>query len=105
MTSGPGGADLDRLWAGWRTQYVTGAAGNTSQHKDACVFCAILDSGLPDADTFVLWRGSHAFALLNAYPYTTGHLMVMPLRHVADLEELSSDEAAEVWAGVTEAVR
>ncbi len=97
-------ADLDRLWAGWRTQYVNEAANNPSQHKDDCVFCAILDSGLPDSETFVLWRGTQAFALMNAYPYTSGHLMVMPIRHVPDLEELNADEASELWRGVTDAV-
>ncbi len=105
MSPSSAGADLDRLWAGWRTQYVTEAAGNPSQHKDDCVFCAILASGLPDAETFVLWRGSHAFALMNAYPYTTGHLMVMPIRHVAELEDLDAVEATELWAGVTDGVR
>jgi ATP adenylyltransferase len=102
---GSEGADLDRLWAGWRTQYVTEAAASPSQHKDDCVFCEILRLGLPDSETFVLWRGTCAFALLNAYPYTTGHLMVMPIRHVANLEDLEASEAGELWAGVSAAVR
>jgi ATP adenylyltransferase len=105
MTSSSLGTALDHLWAGWRTEYVAEAAANTSSHAGDCVFCGILASGLPDSETFVLWRGALAFALLNAYPYTTGHLMVMPIRHVAQLEDLEPDEAAELWAGVTDAVR
>ena len=42
------------------------------------LFEAILHSGLPDDETYILWRGEHCFALLNAYPYTSGHLMVLP---------------------------
>jgi ATP adenylyltransferase len=61
------------------------------------VFCRILGSGLPDEETFVLWRGAHTFAILNAYPYTSGHLMVLPLRHVGELDELTDDEGDELF--------
>ena len=43
--------------------------------------------------------------MLNAFPYASGHLMVMPTRHVADLEDVTGDESAELWAGVADAVR
>ena len=95
---------LERLWAGWRTEYVSSAAEDV-EGLDACVFCRILGSGEPDERTYVLWRGERCAALLNAYPYTTGHLMVMPLRHVGDLEDLDADETAELWPAVTAAVR
>ena len=52
----------------------------------------------------MLWRGATCFALLNLYPYTAGHLMVLPQRAVADLEDLTADEHAELWAGVRDAV-
>lgn len=94
---------LDRLWAGWRTEYVS-AAGEAGPGDGACVFCRILGSGEPDEATKILWRGEHAIAILNAYPYTTGHLMVMPIRHVADLEDLNQLEQREVWDAVTDAV-
>lgn len=92
---------MDRLWAGWRTDYVTTAAGQ----PEGCVFCGLLDSGLPDDESLIIWRGERVFAILNAYPYTSGHLLVMPVRHVADIDELESDEAAELWSAVTDAVR
>ena len=72
-----------------------------------CVFCAILASGLPDEETHVVWRhptGS-AVAILNAYPYTSGHLMVMPTRHVGELEDLTAAEADASGVGVSQAVR
>jgi ATP adenylyltransferase len=69
------------------------------------VFCRILGSGLEDAETKVVWRGERVVALLNAYPYTSGHAMVMPARHVGELEDLEPDEAVELWSAVTDGVR
>ena len=91
----------DRLWAGWRSEYV-GTAGDDG---DGCVFCRILDSDEPARDTYVVWRGSRCAAVLNAYPYTSGHVMVLPVRHVGDLAELDGDEASELWGAVHDAVR
>lgn len=93
---------LEQLWAGWRGEYVATADGVAD--GEGCVFCRIVDSGLPDEDTFVVWRGDRCFALLNAYPYTSGHLMVMPIRHAAGLEDLGAEEAAELWPALTAAV-
>ena len=71
------------------------------------MFCRILASGLPDAETHILWRhpGGVAVAILNLYPYTSGHLMVLPTRHVGDVEALTDDESVAVWAGMADAVR
>jgi diadenosine tetraphosphate (Ap4A) HIT family hydrolase len=100
-------SSLDRLWAGWRSEYVEGVTVPSTPGTQECVFCAILTSGLPDEETNIVWRHPDglAFAILNAYPYTSGHLMVMPTRHVAALEDLTSDEEGSVWLGVIEAVR
>jgi ATP adenylyltransferase len=96
---------LDRLWAGWRSSYIESQTGPAAA-PEGCVFCAILSSGQPDDETYVLWRdpGGRAAAILNAYPYGSGHLMVMPTRHLASPEALDADEQAAVWGGVTEAV-
>lgn len=94
---------LERLWAGWRSEYVV-AADDANHDGEACVFCRILSSGLPDDETYVLWRGEKAFAILNAFPYTSGHLMVMPYRHVGELDELDDDEADELFAAARKAV-
>ena len=100
---------LDRLWAGWRTAYIRDAATTRTERgtgPDACVFCGILASGEADDVTHVVWRhpAGRAFALLNAYPYGTGHVLVLPTRHVADLEALDDDEAADLWLGARQAV-
>ena len=75
---------------------------------DGSVFTRILravDGGeLADEDAYIVHRGTHAFAILNAYPYGTGHLLVMPLREIAALEDLSPDESTDVWRLINEAV-
>ncbi len=58
----------------------------------------------PDDETFVVHRGARVAVVLNAYPYGSGHLLVLPTRAVADLPDLTADEAAELWATVTDAV-
>jgi ATP adenylyltransferase len=85
---------LDRLWAGWRIAYIDGVA--TKPEPDECLFCTLV--GLDDAKGLVVARGERAFVVLNAYPYTSGHLMVAPLRHEAELDGLDADEAAEIMA-------
>lgn len=75
----------------WRARYVRGAAGRTK----GCVFCAA--AGAPDdAAAFVVHRGRGAFVLLNAYPYTPGHLMIAPYAHIGDYEALPAGTAREM---------
>lgn len=94
---------LERIWNGWRAQYVNEAAG--SSRGDGSVFTQILRSGLGDDETHVVHRGAEVFALLNAFPYTSGHVLVVPYREVPDLEMLQPAEQAELWSTVTSAVR
>ena len=68
------------------------------------LFEAIEASGLPDEETFVVHRGPKCLALLNAYPYTSGHLLVVPRRARAALAELTEDEHAALWSTVRDAV-
>jgi ATP adenylyltransferase len=91
------------MWAGWRTTYVA-AAGNGELVGTGSVFRRILDAGLPDEEAYIVWRGREVFAILNAYPYTSGHLLVMPYREVEELDELTSEESAELWSATRAAV-
>jgi ATP adenylyltransferase len=77
------------LWAPWRLEYIQQA-----DELEGCIFC--LAAAGADEETLVVHRGQHAFALLNKFPYASGHLMVAPYRHVAELGELSDEEALEV---------
>jgi diadenosine tetraphosphate (Ap4A) HIT family hydrolase len=96
---------LEHLWNGWRSSYVQGAATDGPPPGDGSVFTRILAAALPDEALNVVHRGVTCAVLLNAYPYATGHLLVVPYREVADLEALTADEASELWATVTDAVR
>ncbi len=68
------------------------------------MFCGIIRSGEPDEVRHVLWMGSSTVVLLNAFPYSPGHVMVLPMRHVGDLCELEPEEAVELSSGVYGAV-
>ena len=68
------------------------------------LFEVLADGGHPDDETLVLQRGPTCFAVMNAYPYTSGHLMVLPRRAVGELAELTDEEHAELWATVRDAV-
>jgi ATP adenylyltransferase len=68
------------------------------------VFTQILKSGLPDEQTHIVRRGNECFAILNAYPYATGHMLILPYREVADLEALTMSETSELWAMATASV-
>ena len=99
---------LERIWNGWRASYVSSAGQADDESADGAtgsVFTQILQSGLDDTETNIVHRGEHCFAILNAFPYGTGHLLVLPYREVANLEDLTTDETTELWGLVTEAVR
>jgi ATP adenylyltransferase len=92
---------LERLWAGWRSEYLQAVTdGEGGGEAPSCPFCGILASDEPDEATSVVWRGERCFAVLNAFPYASGHLLVLPFRHVGGLEDLDEPEAAELWAAV-----
>ena len=99
---------LARLWAGWRTSYIeritTDHAEVRPDQDGRSLFERILGSDLPDEESFVLWRGVRCFAILNAYPYGSGHLMVLPQVARPDLTDLDDAEATELWEGVRAAV-
>jgi ATP adenylyltransferase len=85
---------MDVLWAGWRSAYMSEVQkGGTS---DACLFCELPGAG--DESAYILERGRAAYSVLNLYPYTSGHLMVTPYRHVGSPAELNDDEQRDVWS-------
>jgi ATP adenylyltransferase len=102
---------LEHLWATWRSAYVgqvvdTRALPSPEESGGRTLFERILAGADEEGDdeAGVVWRGPTCFALLNLFPYTAGHLMVLPQRAVADLEDLSPQEEAELWGGVRDAV-
>ena len=86
-----------QLWAPWRLEYVQAA-----DEQPGCIFCLARDGD--DEERFVVTRGERAFVLLNAFPYSSGHLMVAPTRHVGELAALEDDEALEIHRLATQAL-
>ena len=95
---------LERIWNGWRADYVVHGQG-AQKKSDKSIFTQILDSGMSDEQCYIVHRGEKVFAIMNAFPYTSGHLLVVPYREVAELEDLSHDETSELWATVTTGVK
>jgi len=97
---------LERIWSGWRSTYVSSIGSDLGDTpEEGSLFTRILRSDLSDDDANIVHRGDHCFVILNAYPYGTGHLLVLPYREIADLEDLTEAEAADLWATVTDGVR
>jgi ATP adenylyltransferase len=83
---------MDYLWTPWRYTYVSGTENTT-----ACVFCEAA-KGKDDAKAFVVYRGQSCFVILNAFPYTNGHVMIVPYAHLDELRKLPTDAANEMMA-------
>lgn len=90
---------MDTLWAGWRSTYIA-TAGEPDEH--GCLFCRLPEAD--DTDALILKRGTSTFVVLNRYPYTTGHIMVAPYRHVDGPIGLTDEEQAEIWELLGESI-
>lgn len=97
-------SSIDRIWAGWRAGYVE-SVGLTGAEGSASPFEELGRSERPDSETFVLWRGEKCFAVLNVYPYCTGHLLVMPYAPAASPDDLDDLTWGRLWEGVRLALR
>ncbi len=78
---------MDRLWTPWRFDYIR----NISDTDSGCVFCRILSESR-DAENLVLHRSKHAFVILNLFPYTSGHILVVANSHISFLRDASLEE-------------
>ncbi len=93
---------LERIWAGWRSAYVSGVA-QVEPVPGECPFCGVFAADATDRERLIVHRGDTCVAMLNLYPYGSGHLLVMPIRHIADLHELNDAERVELFALVVDA--
>jgi ATP adenylyltransferase len=79
----------DDIYAPWRAEYITGPK------EKGCVFCRIAAED-NDAENYVLHRGEFCYVVLNRFPYTSGHSMIVPFRHFGDLEAMTPEETTEM---------
>lgn len=83
---------MDYLWTPWRYQYLV-----ASGKQEGCVFCAAARD-TDDRRTLVVHRAARNFVILNRFPYTNGHLMIVPYEHVASLQQLDGEALSEMMA-------
>jgi ATP adenylyltransferase len=89
---GKGNDAMDYLWTPWRYQYIAQAAGGQSPE---CIFCDAL-ARKNDAETLIVHRGKKVFVILNRFPYTSGHIMIVPYAHVAELSQCDAEALTEM---------
>ncbi len=82
---------MDYIWSPWRYSYLTG-----DQKPKGCIFCAMAADRTHDQDWLIVFRGVHNFVVLNRYPYTSGHLMIVPHTHSSELSAITEAAAAEL---------
>ena len=85
-----------RLWAPHRLDYLRGENRPLAGNEITCPFCEI--PSMSDEEGLVVHRGTHAYVVMNLYPYNPGHLLICAYRHVADLTELTGEEREEIFA-------
>ena len=88
---------MNHIWSPWRMEYIE------KSKEDGCVFC-IAQEMEDGAENLIAFRGKHSYVILNRYPYTSGHLMVVPLEHKAHLEDLDQPTRAEMMELTTRCI-
>jgi ATP adenylyltransferase len=88
------------LWAPWRVEYIQGL----SKSND-CFICNYLKKPQDDIKNLVLWRSDISIVVLNRFPYTNGHLLIAPARHIPDLEQASDEEMLELTKLLRESIK
>ncbi len=88
---------MQRIWSPWRMKYI-----EEDFHHNECPFCRAY-SGSNDQENLVIFRGENAFVMLNRYPYTTGHILILPVLHQEKLSDLDQDVRAEIMELINQA--
>ncbi len=86
---------MDRLWSPWRSQYID-SFKNKGEKIEGCVFCHAVNEDINDVNCLKIYDGNKAFMILNLYPYNNGHIMVLPKRHLSDMNDLTDEETSEM---------
>jgi ATP adenylyltransferase len=82
---------MDRIWSPWRYQFITEGAA-----QSGCIFCELQKNPEDDEKHFILFRGAGNYILLNIFPYTAGHMMIVPYEHVDSLAGAKEETSAEM---------
>jgi ATP adenylyltransferase len=85
---------MEKLWSPWRSNYIE--SFKSKKEDEECVFCKALKKSETDEKCLIVYKNANCFVMLNLYPYNSGHLMVIPNRHVSELGSLSKEELNEM---------
>jgi ATP adenylyltransferase len=91
---------MDYIWTPWRSYYM-----QAKREVSGCIFCFAAQNPAEDKNTLVVYRARTCFVILNRYPYTSGHLMVVPYEHVAKLQLVTEEANAEIMSLARQAER
>lgn len=87
---------MDVLWSPWRYDYIKSAENSSTAQTSGCVFCDVLTNPASDEEKFIVHRAGYNFVILNIYPYISGHLMIVPYAHLADLDAAPKETTDEL---------
>ncbi len=87
------------LWNPWRYEYIR----KTLKPSNECIFCKL--QNMSDDEAYIIYRGKYSYVVLNAYPYNSGHLLIVPYRHVASIEDLNDNELLEMMKLVNKSIK
>jgi ATP adenylyltransferase len=90
---------MEVLWAPWRMAYIAG------EQEPGCLFCRVLADPAADGENLVLWREPGALVMLNKFPYSSGHLLIAPVRHTGDFTDLHPEEVIDLTAALQRAIK
>jgi ATP adenylyltransferase len=98
---------MDILWSPWRSKYIQSFKDEKSRNEsgNTCIFCDALNAEGKEKEMLVVERREKCFVILNKFPYNGGHIMVAPVRHISNLEELDDDEIYAMITTIKESIK
>ena len=85
---------MEKLWSPWRSNYIE--SFNQENKSNKCIFCEAIDQNIDSNECLKVFDNKLCYTILNLYPYNSGHLMVVPKRHISDLHDLTEQEVSEM---------
>ena len=84
---------MQKIWSPWRSEYIDSFKSKSGDEE--CVFCGAGEKNINDDSNLIVYKAKHCYIMLNLYPYNSGHLMVIPYRHLSDFTLLKEEELLE----------
>lgn len=89
---------MEKLWSPWRSNYIE--SFKTKKDTDECIFCGEHNISLENDESLVVFKNTLCYVMLNLYPYNSGHLLIIPYRHLNDMNSLTNEEMNEMMKTV-----